>query len=170
MKGLPYSMRRSKPQTPGLKKFRIDLRNKAIAVTDGAPGYGTVVVGDFPQGNILYLGAVALVAFSSSDADLIATFEGDMSLGTAPTADGTLSGSEVDLIASASMGVAATGKVSPTTRYASATALSGTIFDNTDGSLEINMNVLIDDGSISGAVDLLANGWVEIAYAVLGDD
>lgn len=170
MKGLPYSLRRTKAQTPGLKKLRIKLLNTAIAVADGAPGFGTVVVGDFPQGNIVHFGTVANLQFSSSDADLTTTFEGDVAFGTAADADGTLAGAEVDLLASTSMGAAATAKVSPLTRMASAAALAGTIYDNTDGSLEINMNVLIDDGSISGAVALVANGWIEILYAVMGDD
>jgi hypothetical protein len=153
-----------------MKKMRIQLADKAITVADGAPGYGTVVIGDFPEGNIVYFGAVAMMQFTKTDADIIATFEGDAALGTAATADGSLTGAEVDLIASASMGAAATSSVSPNTRYASAAALAGTIFDNTDGSLEINLNVLIDDGSISGAGSLTVDGWVEILYATLGDD
>jgi hypothetical protein len=171
MKGLPYSMRRGSAQTgPALKKMRIKLDAKAISVADGAPGYGTVVIGDFPQGNVVYFGAVANMQFTKTDADIIATFEGDAALGTAPTADGSLAGAEVDLIASASMGIAAVASVSPLTRYASAAALAGTIYDNTDGSLEINLNVLIDDGSISGAGSLTVSGWVELLYATLGDD
>jgi hypothetical protein len=171
MKGLPYSMRRGSAQTgPALKKMRIKLDAKASSVADGAPGYGTVVIGDFPEGNVVYFGAVANMQFTKTDADIIATFEGDAALGTAATADGTLSGAEVDLIASASMGIAAVSNVSPMTRYASAAALAGTIFDNTDGSLEINLNVLIDDGSISGAGSLTVSGWVELLYATLGDD
>jgi hypothetical protein len=171
MKGLPRSIRRAAPtQGSVLKRLRIQLEDKAITVADGAPGYGTVVIGDFPEGNVVYFGGVAMLQFTKTDADIIATFEGDAALGTAATADGTLSGAEVDLIASASMGAAATDGVSPNTRYASAVALSGTVFDNTDGSLEINLNVLIDDGSISAAGSLTVDGWVEILYAVLGDD
>lgn len=170
MKGYPRGMSRAAPQAQGLKKLRINLEDKAITVVNGAPGYGTVAIGDFPEGNVVYFGAVAMLQFTKTDADIIATFEGDASLGTEPTADGTLSGAEVDLIASASMGIAAVDGVSPNTRYASAVALSGTVFDNTDGALEINLNVLIDDASISADGSLTVDGWVEILYAVLGDD
>jgi hypothetical protein len=170
-KGLPYSMRRGSAQTgPAMKKLRIALDALPITVTNGAPGFGTVVVGDFPEGNVVYFGAVANMQFTKTDADIIATFEGDAALGTAATADGSLAAGEVDLIASASMGIAAVSSVSPMTRYASAAALAGTIFDNTDGSLEINLNVLIDDGSISADGSLTVSGWVEILYATLGDD
>jgi hypothetical protein len=46
-----------------------------------------------------------------------------------------------------------------------------TILDNTDGSLEINLNVLINDASISAdAQAATADGYIVLSYIVLGDD
>ena len=155
----------------GVKSYDVVLpvRNVTLAVTNGAPGYGTVVVGGLPQGNILFMGAVAYLQFTTADADVTATFDGDYSLGTGPTADGSLSGSEVDIIPSTALG-AATAKVSPNVRGVSAVATSGTIFDNTDGTLEVNLNLLIDDAAISGNADFTVEGAVYLSYKVMGDD
>jgi hypothetical protein len=171
-KGLPYSMRRASAQVgPAVRKMRINLEDFAVSVSGASGvGFGTAVIGDFPEGNIVFLGAVANLQFFSADADIIATYEGDWSVGTAPTADATLSGAEVDLIPSTSMGAAATAKLSPVSRGTHTVATSGTPYDNTDEALEVNLNVLIDDLSISGVADMTVDGWVEILYATLGDD
>ena len=88
-------------------------------------------------------------------------------IGSAPTADATLSGSEVDIIASTALG-AATAGVSPRARGTNATQV---ILDNTDGSLELNLNLLIDDANISAdSQSLTASGELHIVYSVLGDD
>lgn len=148
----------------------VPVRAKQLNVADGAPGFGTVPVAGLPQGNILFLGAVAYLRFTTADADVIAAFDGDFSLGTAPTADNDLADAgEADIIPSTPMG-AATAKVSPYIRAVSSAALNGVIFDNTDGSLEVNLNVLIDDASISGAAPFTVDGVIRLAYIVMGDD
>lgn len=170
MKGLPRSLARGTPAVAAIQKLSIPVRNLALNVVDGAPGYGTAVVAGLPQGNLLYLGAVAYLQFSTSDADITATFDGDYSIGTVPTADSDLADAgEADIIPSTALG-AATAKVSPVVRGASTDALGGGIIDNTDGSLELNLNLLIDDAAISGAAAFTVNGVVHIAYIVLGDD
>lgn len=167
MKGLPRSLARGKGQTT-VRKHRMPFNNVAVSVagTSGV-GYGTAVIGDFPEGNILFLGAVAYATFTSVDSDVQATYDGDFSIGTTPTADATLSGTDANLIGSTSFGGAATAGVSPTIRATAATAAN---FDNTDGSLEVNLNVIIDDANISGTADFTADGWIEMLYAVMGDD
>jgi hypothetical protein len=169
-KGLPRSMRAGQPARSAVVKATIPLRNVAVAVAGASGvGFGSAVIGDLPQGNILLLGAVAYLRISEiagGDADVQDTFDGDVSIGTAPTADATLSGAEVDIIASTALG-AATAGVSPLVRATNATQA---ILDNTDGSMELNLNVLIDDLNISGAGSLLANGSLHLAYTVLGDD
>jgi hypothetical protein len=168
MKGLPRSMARAQAgrvSTPIVKQS-IPLVARALNVADGAPGWGTVVIGDVPEGNILLLGAVAYLRFTTVDADVIATFDGDFSIGSTPTADNAIAGTDADIIASTPMG-AATGKVSPLVRATNATQ---SILDNTDGSLEVNLNVLIDDASISGAAPFTVDGVVILSYVILGDD
>lgn len=168
-KGLPRSRSRGAPQTGGVRRQRVAFTNKAVSVagTTGV-GFGTAVIGDLPVGNILFLGAVSYVSLagSGSDANLVATWNGDYSIGSAANGDTSLSGAEVDIIPSTSTTVAV-AEVSPTTRGANATQA---MLDNTDGSLEINLNVLVDDADISGTVTMTATGYVDIAYIVLSDD
>lgn len=167
MKGFIRALRRGPVQQPVVKQA-IPVRNVPVSVagTTGV-GFGTAVVGDFPAGNILLLGAVSYMQFSTVDGDVQATFDGDYSIGTTPTADATLSGTEINVVPSAALG-AATAGVSPVARSASTAASA--ILDNTDGSLELNLNLLVDDANISGTGDFTVNGVIHIAYIVLGDD
>lgn len=166
-KGLPRSLSRGAPAlNPIIKQtFTVSALAISVAGTTGV-GFGTVVIGDLPEGNILFLGAIAYFQFNSADTDITATYDGDYAIGTAPTADATLSGAEVDIIPSTALG-AATAGLSPMVRGANATQA---MFDNTDGSLELNLNLLIDDATISGTADMTASGFVQLAYIVLGDD
>lgn len=171
-KGLPRSMSRGPAQVQEIIKqtLRLDRITVSVTATGAAVGFGTVVVGDMPEGNILLLGVVAYVRASGtgSDANLDATWDGDFSIGTAPTADVTLSGAEIDLIASTAFGPA-TAEVSPLVRAVNATQA---ILDNTDAAMEINMNVLIDAANIvDGATCVLTlSGFVQLAYIVMLDD
>jgi hypothetical protein len=97
-------------------------------------------------------------------------FTSAYSIGTAPTTDATLSGSEVDIIPQTSV-AAANIRVSPRTRSTHAAAVTGTVYDNTDDSLELNANILIDDLFV--IVDnntCLINGEIMLSYIVLLDD
>lgn len=171
-KGLPRSMSRGAPQRQEIIKQTVVLDGKTVSVsaTGSAVGWGTVVIGDIPEGNILLLGAVAYVQFSGSgtDPNLTATWDGDFSIGTSPTADVTLSGTEVDLIGSTALG-AATAEVSPRVRAVNATQA---MLDNTDGSMELNLNVLIDAANITDdeTVVLNVSGVLQLAYIVMLDD
>lgn len=166
MKGLPRSMSRAVAARAQIIKRQIPFsKTIAVAGTSGV-GFGTVVIDDLPEGNVLILGAVAYAQFSTADADVQAAFDGDYSIGSTATADATLSGGDADIIPSSALG-AATAKVSPIVRGANATQA---ILDNTDGSLELNLNLIIDDANISGDADFVAEGILSIAYIVLGDD
>lgn len=171
-KGLPRSMARGAPQRQTIIKqnFVLDGKTVVVSAAGNAVGWGTTVIGDIPEGNILFLGAVAYVRASGSGVDdnLTATWDGDFSIGTVPTADVTLSGAEVDIIASTAFG-AATAEVSPRVRAVNATQA---IFDNTDNSLELNLNVLIDAANIvdDESVTLTLSGIVQLAYIVMLDD
>ena len=168
MKGLKRSLRNKLGDV--LQNTTIPIRNISLAVANGAPGFGTVVLAGLPQGNILFLGAVSYLQFFTDDADITATFDGDYSIGTVPTVDGDLAdANEADIIPSTAFG-AATAKLSPVIRGVSTDALGGLIIDNTDNTLELNLNVLIDDAAIAGAATFTVNGTVAIAYLVMGDD
>ena len=169
-KGLPRSMSRGAPQRQEIVKQTYLVRNLTITVdaTTGN-GFGTVVIGDFPEGNLLYLGGVSYLTFagSGSDADLSDTWNGDYSIGTTPSADATLTGTDANLIDSAAIGPAV-AEVSPRTRSAGATQA---MLDNTDGSLEINLNLSIDDADIAGTDSVITiNGEVQLLFSVMMDD
>lgn len=175
MKGLPRSLSRANPSVAAVQKLSIPI-DKSFDVT-GATGvaqFATAVIGDFPAGNILLLGAVAYIGLSGpgGSANLTDDFEGDYAIGTTPTADVTLNGTEVNLVPSTAVGPAV-AEVQPLVRGCQPSgALTGVIFDNTDGSLEINLNILIDADEVTNAqtVAIRAQGALYIAFTVLGDD
>lgn len=170
MKGLPRSLAKAGLLQTSVAIASIPVRDLSIAVADGVPGFGTAVIAGLPQGNLLFLGAVGYLQLSTTDADVIAAFTGAFSVGTVGTVDGDVADAgEADILPSTTL-TAATAQVSPYTRAASTDALGGGIFDNTDGSLELNLNLLIDDASISGAATFTAEGVLHIAYIKLGDD
>jgi hypothetical protein len=168
MKGLPRSLAHAKGDV--LQKIVVPITNVTISVVDGAPGYGSVALAGLPEGNVLFIGAVAYIQLLTVDADITTTFDGDFSIGTAATANGDLvDANEADIIPSTALG-AATAKLSPVVRGASTDALGGGIIDNTANTLNLNLNLLIDDAAISGAADFTVNGTLNLAYIVLGDD
>ena len=169
-KGLSRSLGRAAVTLAPVIKQMVPVTNLAINVSAAstAAGFGTVVIGDLPEGNILFLGAVAYMQFTSADTDLTATFDGDYAIGTTALGSTTMTGTTADLVASTALG-AATARVSPIARGVNATQA---IFDNTDGSLEINLNMLIDAATITddATANLTVTGVVHLSYIVLGDD
>lgn len=173
MKGLIRSLSRGRSQLKQnvtRHKIRVENLSVTVSATGSAVGFGTAVAGDIPEGNILLLGAAAYLtlAGSGSDANLVDTWNGDFAVGSAPDADGSLAGAEVDMLPSTAVGPAV-AEVSPRTRSVNATQV---MLDNTDGSLEMNLNVLIDAADITDdqSVILTVNGEIELVYIVLGDD
>lgn len=166
-KGLSRSISRGPAARAPIIKQRLALSALAIAVAGATGvGFGSAVVADLPEGNILLLGAVATLQFTGPASGALATFDGDFGIGSTPASDATLTGADVDVIASTAIG-AATASVSPVVRATNATQV---ILDNTAGDLELNLNLLIDDASISADGTFLVSGFVELAYIVLGDD
>jgi hypothetical protein len=144
---------------------------RALALTvAGASGvgWGTVVLGGLPEGNLLILGAVANMRFSGpTSGSLDDDWVGDFGIGSTPASDGTISAGDVDIIDSTAIG-AATAEVSPVTR---GTGVTTKVLDNTAGTLELNMNLLIDDADISAdGIEMTVDGELYLSFVVLGDD
>jgi hypothetical protein len=168
MKGLPRSLSRGAPQLQAVRRQKVKLRSLAL-VSSGASGngFGVSVAGDFPAGNLLILGAAAYVQFTKLSAGTTATFTGSYAVGSTSTVDATLTGTDANIIAAATLS-AATAGVSPVTRGVGSTM---TMLDNTDGSLELNLNLELDDASVSADTqNLTATGYIDLVYCVLGDD
>lgn len=172
-KGLQRSLARGPKSTAPFRKERISLDGITVTVsaTGAAIGFGSAVIGDFPEGNILVVGVLGNIGFagSGSDANLSDTWSGDFGIGTTPASDATITSDDVNLMASTAIG-AASAEVIAEARRAGITVAA--LLDNTDGSLEINLNLLIDAADItddqSVVITLSGNLWV--AYTVLGDD
>lgn len=174
-KGLPRSMSRGAPLRQEIIKQNIKF-TKEITITgvDSSVDAGTAVIGDLPQGNILLLGATAYVKVDATgQAEVTTNWGGDFGIGTVPQNDVDLADAgEDNIIASTPVNAVSSTKASAVTRGASTQTENGQIFDNTDGSLELNLNLLIDDNVITDDEDgvFTVSGVLHIAYIVLGDD
>ncbi len=174
-KGLPRSLAHAnKALAPIVRETLVPIGKTITIDGSGTDGWGTLIIGDFPEGNILFLGAVAYFSFAGtgSDADLADTWQGDYAIGTAPSTDHTtpLASAQEDLIVTVAL-AAATAEVSPRTRSVHLQSETGIIIDNTDGSLEVNLNLLIDDANIAGTDTVITvTGEMYMSYIVLGDD
>lgn len=169
-KGLPRSLARGSQQRQHVTKITLPVSTTVtVSATGTAVGFGTVVLGGLPEGFLKLMAAACSLVFSGSgaDANLSDTWNGDFSIGTSPTADVTLSGTEVNLIASTSIGPAV-GELAPAVTTALGT---DALLDNTDGSLEVNLNVLIDAADIvdDSSVDLTVQGVFEVTLVTLLD-
>lgn len=171
MKGLPRSLAHGPASRADIEKAVIPFAVSLISSGATGIGFGTTPIAGLPEGNILFLGCVAYAQISKDTvlgaAGTLDAFTGSYSVGSAATADNTLSGSEVDVIA-AQATAAATAGVSPLTR---GTGVAQSIIDNTDSSKVLNLNVLLDDASVSADTQhLKVSGILYLAYIVLGDD
>ena len=173
MLGLPRSLKRGGhlvKQNVTRTKIVIEDLDMNLPAAGSAKAIGSAVIGDFPEGNILLLGAAAYLAFQKrgGDPDIVDTWEGDYAVGSVPNADTTISGAEEDIIPEKSIGPGVAGIIGRTRGVNAARVM----LDNTDGSLEINLNVLIDGVSVvdDGTANITIDGEIELVYIVVGDD
>lgn len=167
-KGLPKSLGRGEPIVSAVTRITIPVRNVPISVANGssAPGRGTVNIGGLPKGNLIFLGAISSLMFQALTTEAISSWEGDYSIGITPNADADLADAgEANLIPSTPIGPAI-GRLIQLTRGANATPV---VIDNTLGTYEVNLNLLMDDASQSDDVTVNANGYVMLAVIVMGD-
>lgn len=175
MKGLQRSLARGPASQRGVIRYNVPI-NTSITVTgvSGAVDAGTAVLGALPQGNLLLMGAVLYASIDASgDANIINAWAGDFGVGYAANADTDLSDAQEDgIIASTALAADAGGKLAPTTRAISTQSEHSKIVNNTDGTLEVNFNLLIDDNSITDTegVTFAVTGSLHLVLIVLGDD
>lgn len=169
-KGLPRSLSRGNKAKKDTVTARLVVSEvMTFTGVSGAAIDQTAVLEGLPEGNILLLGAVANLTFTGpTSANLANDFQGDYGIGTTPADDNSITGADVNIIGSTAI-PAATAEVSANVRATNATQA---IIDNTDGSGEINLNVLLDADEVTDGedVDITVTGTVDIAYIVLGDD
>lgn len=173
VKGLQRSLSRGPALRQPITKQTLVVKDGTLTV-DGASGvgFGSLVIGDFPAGNVMLLGAVAYFTFTGpTSGDLDDDWAGDYGIGTTPAGDATITAADVNVVPSTAI-AAATAEASPRTRGVEPDgSLCGQVFDNTDGSLELNLNLLIDDANIGAdGIDMTVDGELQIAFIMLGDD
>lgn len=174
-KGLQRSLKRGAQATRDIITLRLAFEESiditGVAATVDA---GSFVIGALPQGNLLFLGAVTYVQVDGgADAHIIDNWDGDFGIGTIPNADVDLADAgDDDIIPSTALSAGASDKLAPSTRGASTGTEHGLIIDNTDGSLELNFNLLIDDNVITDTEDgtFTVTGTLHLALIVLGND
>ena len=170
-KGLPRSLKNRKEKDRDIVRKTLDLTGKTVTVsaTGAAIGFGSAEIGDFAEGNISFKSCVASVGFAGtgSDDNLSDTWSGDFGIGTTAANDATITGTDVNIIPSTAIGTA-TAEVIDAVK---ATNVTPAIFDNTDGSLEVNLNLLIDAADITDdeSVEITLSGSVVIEYSVMGN-
>lgn len=175
MKGLQRSLSRGPADTRNIVRLDLAISGElTITGVADAADVGSFAIGGLPQGNLLFLGAVAYVQVDAgADANVIDNWAGDYAVGTAPVADTDLGdATDGNIIPSAALAAGAEDKLAPSTRSASTSSQHGAILDNTDGSMELNLNLLIDDNVITDTEDgvFAVRGVLHASFIVLGDD
>ncbi len=169
-KGLPRSLSRGKALQQAVTKIQIEIDHTVtVTATGSAIGFGSVVLGGLPEAHLKIMSAAIAVQFTGpTSADLTDTYDGDFGVGSTPAGDATITGSDVDFISSTALG-AATAEVSPLLTVPDGVDL---VLDNTDGSLELNLNLLIDAANIvdDAVVAMTARGVLEVVLVTMLDD
>lgn len=181
-KGLPRGTGRAPVGTEQfVRRLRYPLNHSVTAAAAGAGvGFGTVVVGALPEGNVLLLGAGGYFNFSSSSANLIATWAGNFGVGSVVTAAGALTTTEVNVISSSAI-AASVAKVSNGNKglYAASagaassfTANAPVIVNNVAKGVNMNFNIAVNAADITDATSavILVTGYFDIAFMVFGDN
>lgn len=143
-----------------------------LVLTDesGTVVYGGVKVYDFPAGALCILGAT--VSGTMTGVEVLATWEGDVALGTATATTGaTLIGTEADIMQSVAI-AAATAKVGTVAACSLATALTESgarWFDGHSTAKDCYLNFVVDENAANATSTGAFTGTVTLAWINLGD-
>lgn len=150
----------------------LTFKNAALSFVDDAVSvtYGSLEVYDFPRGNLLILGATANLTATNSDGNLASTFGSKFSIGTAAAADdGTLTGTEANLIASVTASAAVASVATWKGKNTAAIApIDGTT--NSGSAQKVFINTLPTYGDTTASGTLKVNGTLTLTWANLGDE
>jgi hypothetical protein len=158
---------------PGMQKVTVTLVNTPVTMVDeaGVVAYGGLKILDMPEGVIVYVGATVNLALTLSAAGINADFDSDFSLGTVTASNNnTLTGTEVDLLASTAVPQAVAGAA--TAQAQSSATQFGLITDGTGTAMDVFLNILVDDADhdiTTTPTNIICNGTITFVYATLGD-
>lgn len=151
-----------------LGKYRIELnqRSMSIVAITTAVGTGSLAIDDLPNKGLLVLAVRPQLTFLKQDANIIATWSGLWSLGSAPAAaDATLTGTEADVFPSTAIGPAVLGSFtsSPAPLL---TARTPAVWGVND---EINLNLVVNAADITdGATGIVkVSGYIDMLIGLI---
>lgn len=158
-----------------LHKTIITLDAETITITDdaGVAQYGGTKIYDFPKGLLTTFGAIVVGNLTGGvTGTVIATFDGDVSLGTVTATTGaTLTTTEADILQSTATTIAV-AKVAPVLAVSAATALteSGARWhDGTTTAKDLFLNFKIDDSATHTSGTATFTGTVTLLWTIIGD-
>lgn len=149
---------------------QLQLRDTPVVMADqaGVVAFGSLKIFDMPAGLVQIMGVVADLALTKSSAGVIATWDGDASIGSAPAAgDATLTGTEANIVPSTPTPQAVAGA---TTADMKSTA--GVMLDGTATPVDLYLNLLVDDADhdvTTTPCNLIVNGQITVTFVALGD-
>lgn len=163
MKGLARSLRKD--------VIKIPFTTTMDLVGDGvSDSFGGVVIGKLPEGNLLFLGAVAYATVDATgQANVTNNWAGDFTIGTIGYGE---SGEYDSIVDNTVLTAGASDKITPRTRGAVNANDQMRILDNTDGNLDLYFNMLVSNGYITPTETgtFTIDGVLYAAYVTLGDD
>ena len=149
------------------------FEDRAFPLTDeaGVVAFAGAKVFDFPEGLILFQGAVANLALTKSSAGVNDDWDGDFGLGTVTASNNaTLAATEQNLIPTTPTPQAVSGAT--TAKGLSTASESGILLDGTTTPADVFLNFLVDDADhdVTGTpCNLIVNGTLRLYWQLLGD-
>jgi hypothetical protein len=165
MKGLVHSLEHTTDTSSLLTT--VVIKDLPVTVVKGLTSFGSAAIRPVPRGNVFYHGAIGQLQVSTTSGDVVATFSGDLSVGTVAATGVPFTGSNLSTLDTTPIGPAV-AKVTPVHRAIGLRSNSSRITDNTDGQDIIYLNLSIDDADISATSTFLVNGTVKIMYGLIG--
>lgn len=153
-----------------IKRTTFNFTNVTFALTDvaGVVAYSGKKIYDFPEGNIVVLGAVADIALTKSSTGVNATWNGDFSVGTVTASNNsTLTSTEANIIPSTATPAGVAGVSSARGKH---TAVA--VVDGTGTAVDLYLNFLVDDADqdvTTTACNLICNGTITLTWMNAGD-
>lgn len=152
-----------------IQKTVLTLTNVAVATVDATTSgaQGSLKVYDFPEGNLVFLGATTNLTIARVGTAITATAAVVASVGTATAGvDATLTGTEADLVPST------TATLTAGAGTAKGKSLTGgiAVFDGTATAKDAYLNFAMPDASSTGNDTLTVNGTITLLWANAGDN
>jgi hypothetical protein len=171
--GAPNSIQEFEESAGITHKTTLVFHDLQMSITDvpGQAAWGSVTIYTFPAGHILLTGVVVDANVDASDQyDTGTTISdvgsGDFGLGSTATINNAIGGTDSDMVASTPFG--------PLSDSGQTGALHGdpvaaALHDGTSTAVRVRINLLIDDGDITGDSTIAFQGTVTIYWVELGD-